>query len=127
LSFLHKDEVWRKIKPIEDFFERSIISHFKFEEEIVFPTILLKDGTPKSIKLILELQREHGSILKELEYFQKIISTNIISLDEENNERLNVLGREIIDSLLTHALKEDDELVPILQKNRQIFERQDTA
>jgi len=125
LGFLHEEEAWSKIKPIEDFFERNLIDHFKFEEKIVFPTILSRAATPDSIKLILVLQREHGSILKELEEFQKIISENAFPLDKDTNTRLNVVGRKIIDSLLTHASKEDDKLLPILKKNRQIFDKHD--
>ncbi|HID18431.1 TPA: hemerythrin domain-containing protein, partial [Candidatus Bathyarchaeota archaeon] len=124
LGFLYEEQAWRKMKPIEDFFKRNVIGHFEFEEKMVFPPILLGHATPEAIKLILELQREHGSILKELEEFQKIISEKVFPLDEETYERLNVMGRRIIDSLLGHASKEDDKLLPILRKNSRIFDRQ---
>ena len=125
LGLLLDEEAWSKIKPIEDFFKQRVIEHFGFEEKIVFPAILSGCATPESIKLILELQREHGIILKELEEFLKIISENTIPLDKETNTRLNVVGREIMDSLIVHASKEDDELLPILQKNRHIFNSKD--
>ncbi len=124
LGFLHEEETWSNIKPIEKFFKQNVISHFKFEEETVFPVILSRCATPESTKLILELQKEHRSILKELEEFQRIISENTFPLDEETNTRLNVVGREILDSLLVHTSKEDDKLLPILKKNRQIFDSQ---
>ncbi len=117
LGFLFDEQAWIKIEQIKDFFERNVIEHFKFEEEIVFPLVLLKVATPDSIKLILELQKEHGSILKELEEFQKIISENGFPFDKETSTKLNVDGRKILDSLLPHASKEDDNLVPILKKN----------
>ncbi len=123
LSFLHEEKAWSKIKPIEDFFKQNIIEHFEFEENIVFPAVLSRCATPESIKLILKLQKEHGSILKELEEFRKIISENVVPFDNQTNAKLNIVGREIIDSLLAHASKEDSELLPILQKNSQIFER----
>lgn len=122
LGFLDNREAWSKVKPIENFFERNLIDHFEFEEKTVFPAILSRAATPESTKLILELQREHGSILKELEEFQKIISESTIPLDREMNARLNIVGRKIIDSLLLHASREDDELLPVLKKNRQIFD-----
>ena len=114
LGFLYEEEAWIKIKPIEEFFKRNLIEHFEFEEEMVFSPVLLRATTPDSIKLILELQREHGSISNELEEFQKIISENAFPLDKETGTRLNVVGRDIIDRLLTHASKEDDKLLPIL-------------
>ena len=125
LGFLHEEETWSKIKPIEDFLKRNLVEHFEFEEKIVFPAILSGCATPESIKLILELQREHGIMLKGFEEFQKITSENVLPLDKETNVRLNVVGRDIIDSLLAHASKEDDELLPILKKNRHIFDVDD--
>jgi iron-sulfur cluster repair protein YtfE (RIC family) len=121
LDFLDEEKAWSELRPIKDFFEQNVINHFKFEEEVVFPAILSKCATPESIKLILELQREHGAILKDLEEFQKIISESAIPLDKKVSERVNVIGRRIIDSILPHASKEDDRLLPIIKKNRQIF------
>ncbi|MFQ5688119.1 MAG: hemerythrin domain-containing protein, partial [Candidatus Scalindua sp.] len=40
LDLLCDENAWGNIKPIEDFFKRKVIYHFKFEEEIVFPAIL---------------------------------------------------------------------------------------
>ena len=121
LGFLYKKETWRKIKPVEDFFKRNVISHFEFEEKIVFPAILSGAATPKSVKLILELHKEHETILRELKEFGKIISENTIPPDKEGKLKLNAVGKRIIDSLLKHAAKEDDNLLPILEKNRKIF------
>lgn len=121
LGFLNEKKRWSELTPIKTFFERNVVTHFKFEEEVVFPAILSKCATSESIKLILELQREHGAILKELEEFQKIISESAIPFDKEMCERVNIVGRRIIDSILPHASKEDDRLLPIMKKNREIF------
>lgn len=120
-GFLHEEE-WRKIKPIEEYFQRNIIHHFEFEEEKVFPIILSKFPTLGSIKLILELQKEHGVILTKLWEFLSITSKKIAPVDKETSAQLNSLGRKIIHLLLTHASKEDDKLLPILEKNREIFD-----
>jgi iron-sulfur cluster repair protein YtfE (RIC family) len=123
LGFLDEEKAWSELTPIKNFFERNVVTHFKFEEEVVFPAILSKCATSESIKLILELQREHGSILKDLEEFQKIIPESAIPLDKEMCEKVSIVGRGIIDSILPHASKEDDRLLPIIEKNRQIFEQ----
>jgi hemerythrin-like domain-containing protein len=122
LKFLDDEEAWKKIKPIDDFFQKNIVGHFKFEEEKIFSTCLLKIATPESIRLILELQREHGKILTKLEEFRKIIPEKDKPLNQGVINKLNLLGREILDILLAHASKEDDELLPILEKNRHIFD-----
>jgi iron-sulfur cluster repair protein YtfE (RIC family) len=121
-GFFHEEEEWRKINPIEEYFQRHIIHHFEFEEKKVFPAILLKLATLESIKLILELQKEHGVILTKLREFRSITSKKNTPVDKETGSQLNFVGRKIIHLLLTHASKEDDKLLPILEKNREIFD-----
>lgn len=120
--FLHEEEAWRKIEPIEEYFQRHIIHHFEFEEKKVFPAILLNLATRESIELILELQKEHGVILTKLREFQSIISEKNAPVDKETSAQLNSKGRKIIHLLLAHASKEDDRLIPILEKNGKVFD-----
>lgn len=121
-SFLHEEEAWRKIKPIEEYFQRQIIHHFEFEEKKVFPAILLNLATMESVKLILELQKEHGVILTKLKEFLSITSKEIVPVNKETGAQLNSMGRKIICLLLAHASKEDNKLLPILEKNGNIFD-----
>jgi len=125
VNVLYKEKIWNRIKLVKGFFERNVTSHFKFEEDIVFPTILAKITTSKTVKLIPELQKEHEIILKDLEEFQKIISESSLPLNKETNLRIEAVGKRIIDRLLRHAAKEDDQLLPIMGKNRQIFDKHD--
>ena len=120
LDLLYEEKVWIKAEPIEDFVKR-VIDHFEFEEKTIFPIVLSSYATPESIKLVLELQKEHEIMLRQLEEFQKIIgsrntiSGNAISLNKETHTKLlNAMLREIIDNILSHASKEDKELWPIL-------------
>jgi hemerythrin-like domain-containing protein len=121
-SFLHEEEDWRKIKPIEEYFQRHIIHHFEFEERQVFPAILSNLATTESVKLILELQKEHGVILTKLWEFLSTTSKMTAPVDKETSAQLNSMGRKIIHLLLTHASKEDDKLLPLLEKNKKIFD-----
>jgi hemerythrin-like domain-containing protein len=121
LGFLYEKLDQNNIKRIEDFFNRNIICHFKFEENEVFPKILSGAATSQSIKLILELQKEHGMILKQLESFQKIVAENRGSLDKETNRKIGLLVKKITEELQKHAAKEDDNLLPLLKENRQLF------
>lgn len=122
-DFLPEKESWSKIKSMKDFFQRNVIDHFKFEEEVIFPPLLLGFATRETIKLILELQREHGNILNELEEFQKI--TSKMSLGSETSEELQAVGKRIIDNLLDHAKKEDKKLLPILKEHRHLLKAQE--
>ena len=116
MDFLSKKEAWSKIKLLENFFKRNVVDHFKFEEKMVFPTILSGTTSAETVKLILELQGEHGRILKELEGFRKIISENTVPLNKEASLKLKAAGEEVICSLLEHASKEDEKLLPILKR-----------
>ena len=116
LNFLGEKEVWSKIKLLENFFKRNVTDHFEFEEKTIFPAILSGTITAETIKLILELQGEHGRILKELEGFRKIISENTVPLNKEASLRLKAAGKEVMHSLLRHASKEDEKLLPILKR-----------
>lgn len=120
-SFLHEEEAWRTIKLIEEYFQRQIIDHFEFEEKKVFPAILSNVATQEYIELVLELQEEHGVILTKLGEFLSIISKKIAPVDEETGTEINSMSRKIILLLLAHASKEDDKLIPILEKNGKIF------
>lgn len=123
LGFLYEEESFSKIKAIKDFFNRNILAHFQLEEKIIFPAILSNVATPDSKKLISELLMEHKSILKDEEEFKKIISENTFPFDKDTSIKLGLLIRKIIDNLLIHASKEDDNLLPILKRYRYIFER----
>ncbi len=126
LALRYAKEDWNKIRRIENFFGRNVTDHFAFEEKIIFPAILSGVATPESKTLILELRKEHKVMLKELQEFRNIISAGTISLEEKAKVRLNVVGERIMDSLLRHASKEDDKLLPILKKNRRIFDKDNT-
>jgi iron-sulfur cluster repair protein YtfE (RIC family) len=121
MGFLINEEAWSQIKPVEEFFKQHLVEHFKFEEKAIFAPLLAHTTKPDVIKLILELQKEHGCILNELNEFKKIVEKGDFPLDEDTLKKLNVIGRDIISSLLAHASKEDDLLLPMLKENIHIF------
>jgi len=121
MDFLHDKEAWDRITPVEDFFKRKVIDHFEFEEKNIFPVCLLNLASPELVKLILELQKDHGVILTKTEDFLRRATANIRSPNEETTADLKLKGKEILDILLVHASKEDDDLIPIIEKNKKIF------
>jgi iron-sulfur cluster repair protein YtfE (RIC family) len=123
LDFLAQKESYDKLKAMKEFFQRNVTAHFKFEEEAIFPALLVGFATQEVIKLILELQREHGTILKELEEFYKI--TSEIFSGAERTEELLALGKKLLDNLLGHAKKEDKKLLPILKEHRHLLQAQE--
>lgn len=124
LALLLEEEGWSNVKSTEEFFEQNIVKHFDYEERLFF--FLLSENTaPEATKLILDLTKEHGRILRELEEFRKIISNNTPPFDEATTKRLNTVGCTIREELLKHARKEDIELIPVLEKHRDILKKLD--
>jgi hemerythrin-like domain-containing protein len=120
-ALLLEDKGWGDIQKAEKFFEENVIRHFDYEEKL-FPILIAEDPSPETVTLCLEIVKDHGSILKELEDYRRLIQENP-PFDEKTNKQLNALGRTVRDHLLKHAKKEDEELLPILEKNRQIFDK----
>ena len=126
MRILQEKDSWEKLKSIEIFFNRHILEHFAFEETVIFPAVLSGIASPESRELIPELQSEHQSILKELEAVQTLASgSSPLSPDSDMDKGLYAVVRQIMDSLLRHASKEDDRLLPIIEKNRHLFNRKD--
>ena len=121
LAILYSSEAWDKIKPIDDFLNRSTVEHFSFEEHSIFPIIRSRLKSPRNDALLEELEREHNAILEDVKEFRKIAADNEYPLDPKQSSKLYAAGKRAIDELLKHASKEDDKLVPILKKNSKLF------
>ncbi len=122
LAILYSSDAWDKIKPIDDFLNKSAVQHFFFEEHSIFPIIRSRLKSPENEKMLEELEKEHKAILNDVTEFRKIASENEYPLDPKQRSKLYAAGKRAIDELLKHASKEDDKLVPILKKNSKLFE-----
>lgn len=122
LAILLEEEGWSNVKSSEEFFEENILKHFDYEERL-FVALLTENVAPEATQLMLDLVKEHGRILKELEEFRKIIANNTPPFDKATTKRLNTVGRTIRDELLKHAKKEDVELIPVLEKHREMLKK----
>ena len=61
---------------VEKFFKMEILGHFRYEEEVVFPSVLVSNPTDDVISLVLELQKEHGIIQSEFVHFMDDFISN---------------------------------------------------
>ena len=121
-ALLLEEKGWSDIQKAEKFFEENVVRHFDYEEKL-FPILIIEDPSPETVKLCLDIVKDHGSILKELEDYRRLIQESNPPFDEKTNKQLNALGRTVRDHLLNHARNEDENLLPILEKNRQIFDK----
>lgn len=102
------------LKSFLDFLQVDLNRHFRMEELIFFPAALNGHPSYETSLLVLNLQKEHGT----LETMLKAIQTSQIHLKEGKD--LEKLLREIVDFmdiLKRHARLEVEELFPMIDAN----------
>jgi iron-sulfur cluster repair protein YtfE (RIC family) len=114
-DFVHNPETW-KSPEFDDFLKKYFYDHFMFEERKVFPVLVKKAGNPKLNEIIQELYKEHEEMLAKVSRIRGAVKKG------EVDREIFMLVKEVFNQLLEHAGKEDDELIPLIQKNRKIFE-----
>ncbi len=124
LTFLHDEKAKNRLESVRTFMSENLREHFRFEEEVVFPAVLLHVATPESVKLILELQKEHGAMLETIDECLPVVFGLDSPADKAMHDRMEVDIRKIVSRKLAHASKEDDKLLPIIEQNKQLFDKQ---
>jgi hemerythrin-like domain-containing protein len=102
-------------EDFKQFLNEYIVAHFKFEEEDIFPLILEKGAQPEKT-FIEELEREHSHLLDMVDQFNNLISKYGVEPTGEPYNEVVDLSRRIIETTISHASREDLELLPILKK-----------
>ncbi len=121
-GFLYGTSAWKDSESIESFFVRRVVSHFAFEEGEIFSRLLSGIALGKAGELIAELQDEHAGIQEIFEEFRAARSESAAGSGADADVKLYSIGRNLIDKLLTHAAREDDELMPVIRENLQLFD-----
>jgi len=106
-----------QIKGLAGFLEEDLLKHFAVEEQFFFPAVLLTDPPLEAIQMVLELQKEHGRLERELEEFEGFADTADMLTSDLSSEDLTVLKR-FIDELKKHAQVEIKEFFPLLDGSR---------
>ena len=114
MSVTENDKAPDFIKKISKLFERDIIEHLKTEEREVF-SIVLSRGTLAEKRIIRSLQREHINILEKIDRFKDLIQKSGLRPNEAQTRELTTLNKGIIELMLRHSRKEDEELFPLLK------------
>ena len=91
-----------RAKEVKDFFSKNLESHFRAEEEVVFP--LLRSSASESRPLIEDLVQEHGEIRRLVARLQDAPGLSKVLFD---------LG----DILERHIRREERELFPLFESH----------
>ncbi|OGS39296.1 MAG: hypothetical protein A2551_06980 [Elusimicrobia bacterium RIFOXYD2_FULL_34_30] len=106
--------IWDNVLKISSFFDKEVKEHFKLEEKVLFP--IMKKVLPKEKQEILkEIELEHKPILKMLEEFKKIAEKHSNLSSRLIRENFIAISHDIIENLIAHARKEDENLFPLIK------------
>ena len=100
--------IWQIIPLVEE----EIDTHFKFEEESIFPIL----DTAGDSGITFLLTEEHRTILPIGERLMELArDTRNSTLNDETWSELRRLGLEIIERLVSHIQKEEMGLLPMIE------------
>ncbi|MBN1383454.1 MAG: hemerythrin domain-containing protein [Elusimicrobia bacterium] len=106
--------IWDNVVKVSDFFNREARQHFILEERVLFP--VLKKVLPQDKqKILTEIELEHRPILDKLVEFEKIAKKHSKLQSYDSRENFIKTSHDIIESLISHAKKEDEKLFPLIK------------
>jgi len=103
-----------QINSFAAFLNEFIVSHFKYEEDAIFPRILER-GDGQDIDFIRSLKADHVRILALVEDFFVKLDELLVQENPSLIESLSAKGVEIVTQTLQHAQTEDERLIPLVR------------
>jgi hemerythrin-like domain-containing protein len=105
---------------LQQFLRSHVMEHFELEESVIFPALLELDDRPAVAMLVEELRREHVNILGACSRLFSGLSWALANADSDKTLRaLRGNARELIETLLAHAAREDAHLLPFVSEHRE--------
>lgn len=127
LPYLNNEESYNTVRKVIEFFKNTILRHFEWEERDVFP-VALAIGEIDIKQVVRELQQQHIFIISKFDILADIIVKYGFTFnDEKTKNNFIETSKEMLNTVLQHAHKEDEELYPFLEdKNVNLdFQSQD--
>ena len=113
-DFIHDPKSWTG-PEFDEFLQKYFYNHFMFEERKIFPVLVKKVGGARLKETVQELYAEHEDMLARVSKIREAVKKG------EVDRETFFLVKDVFRQLLEHAGKEDDELIPAIQKNRNVF------
>ncbi|MDA3898608.1 MAG: hemerythrin domain-containing protein [Desulfobacteraceae bacterium] len=109
-------EFFKGIVSFFDFLEKDLLSHFRFEEVVIFPASLIGESKYGNVLMVMSLQKEHGTIENQLQVLISEIKGLKDSHEKLSNELINKI-KDFFELLKTHAKREMTDLFPMVDAN----------
>jgi iron-sulfur cluster repair protein YtfE (RIC family) len=104
---------------LQAFLRDHVMDHFELEETVIFPALLELDARPAVASLVAELRRDHVRILGAC---SRLFAGQAWALaGPDSGQTLRALrsnARQLIETLLAHAAREDAHLLPYVSEHR---------
>jgi|GEM_PF-1440039 len=115
LPYLNNEESYSNIRKVTDFFKNTILRHFEWEEHDVFP-IALAIGEIDIKQAVRDLQQQHILIIGKFDILADIVVKHGFAFtDEKIKSKFIETSKEMVNAVLQHGHKEDEELYPFLR------------
>lgn len=121
MQFKYSNEAWEDINPVYDFFQHALLAHFQYEENHIFPILTSKLATSATIAMVEEFQQAHKELYGLFDQFKQQMENSQKPPSEKDKIQMSKTGLEILDKLQKHSAREDDLMVPIIKKHREMF------
>ena len=116
-SYKERDkDFFKGLTTFFDFLEKDLLTHFRYEEVVIFPASIMGDATYGNTLMVMTLQKEHGMLENQLQHLineLKAIKSSHGKLTQELIEEI----KGFIDALKTHSKREMTDLYPMLNAN----------
>ena len=106
---------WDNAIAVERFFEKEVREHFAIEERVLFP-ILRRVVSDWERTMLEKIESEHVQIMKLLNELSGISRQHIRYPSKSTRELFLSVCAKILDILMPHARREDEELYPVIKK-----------
>jgi iron-sulfur cluster repair protein YtfE (RIC family) len=110
------EEFFNTLNEFLDFLKQDLLKHFEIEELVFFPAAILGAPSYETTLMVMSLQKEHGSLEKQLQLLIKELKDSGVTRD-----RFNDMGQELFknffEQLKIHAKRELIELFPMIDEN----------
>ncbi|MFH1227492.1 MAG: hemerythrin domain-containing protein [Planctomycetota bacterium] len=115
MPYVYTSEAFNNVRNVMSFFIDTIAPHFEGEERNLFPVALVL-GNMQIKQAVRELQHEHITMLGKMDVLKEVILKLGFSInDEQVKDEFVRLSKDIIELIILHARKEDEELFPYLE------------
>ena len=117
LTLLGNGHLHHASKYFHGFYRNSLVYHFAFEENVVFPAILAWGQKVEFAELISGYEELHRNLIQE-----GTVISELLESGEENSEAISVHQiaeslAQLCGNLQRHAQHENSHIIPLLEKN----------